>query len=451
MLRLLLVSFIFFQAAWLRSPPSSPELAHRSTPLSSIDPSCKDFSDLEPLIGLIGDAHIVQLGELSHGDGGAFLARTRLVKFLHERMGFDLLVFESGFFECRDVAALLGSSMPLGDTLRRGVYPVWRLSAQMQPLFEYIRETASTARPLTLAGFDPQFSAADSAQRIVEVITPILAECRGKSRSEELRKRLDEVAEACSGAGAVKIDDSRHRLNEEMFMELRRALTVPTLRFRATTSPHHREWLGRVVENLAAMERSIHVRGKAPPFDPGRISEYTRHPQVIHAGNIRNRAMAENLAWLLEHTARGRKTIVWAANNHVAYKHKTTALSPLPGNNDKPAIEPAGLHHRRALGARVFTLLSIVHEGSWAAPTIRREDKYIWQSGEYPSSEPTSLAHALHELGLKHAVVDVRGLEQLFTERQSLFGDDPVRMDEFADAVLFFDTMIPSTPIRSTE
>jgi len=26
-----------------------------------------------------------------------------------------------------------------------------------------------------------------------------------------------------------------------------------------------------------------------------------------------------------------------------------------------------------------------------------------------------------------------------------------VRMDEFADAVLFFDTMIPSTPIRSNE
>ena len=199
------------------------------------------------------------------------------------------------------------------------------------------------------------------------------------------------------------------------------------------------------------MERSIHVRGKAPPFDPSKMSEYTRHPQVIHARNIRNRAMAENLAWLLEHTARGQKTIVWAANNHVAYKSKTTALSPLPGNDDIAAIEPAGLHHRRALGARVFTLLSIVHEGSWAAPSVRRKDKYIWQSGEYPASEATSLARALHELGLKHAVVDVRGLEQLVTERQSLFGDDPVRMDEFTDAVLFFDTMTPSTPIRSNE
>ncbi len=50
-----------------------------------------DFSDLAPLAAAIGDARIVQLGETTHGDGAAFLAKVRLVKFLHQHHGFDVL------------------------------------------------------------------------------------------------------------------------------------------------------------------------------------------------------------------------------------------------------------------------------------------------------------------------------------------------------------------------
>ncbi|MGH9894114.1 MAG: erythromycin esterase family protein, partial [bacterium] len=64
----------------------------------SIDPADEDFKDLEPLIKAIGSARVVQLGEPSHGAGSSFAAKARLIKFLHRRMGFDVVAWESGLY-----------------------------------------------------------------------------------------------------------------------------------------------------------------------------------------------------------------------------------------------------------------------------------------------------------------------------------------------------------------
>jgi hypothetical protein len=65
----------------------------------TVDPADEDFRDLEPLKKMIGDARIVMLGEISHGDGTTMLAKSRLVRFLHQQMDFDVLVFESGLYD----------------------------------------------------------------------------------------------------------------------------------------------------------------------------------------------------------------------------------------------------------------------------------------------------------------------------------------------------------------
>src|SRR5262245_18307844 len=66
------------RAVWLKG---------HMAPLMSIDPAVDDFSDLEPIRLTIADARIVQLSEQSHGDGATYHARTRLVKFLHQKCG----------------------------------------------------------------------------------------------------------------------------------------------------------------------------------------------------------------------------------------------------------------------------------------------------------------------------------------------------------------------------
>lgn len=47
---------------------------------------------------ILEDKRIVFLGELSHGDGSSRLEKIRLIKFLHDSLGFEVLLSESDFF-----------------------------------------------------------------------------------------------------------------------------------------------------------------------------------------------------------------------------------------------------------------------------------------------------------------------------------------------------------------
>src|SRR5215213_5512907 len=70
----------------------------RTVRVMSIGPDSTSFADLTTIGDAIGDARIVMLGEQDHGDAPTFLAKTRLIKYLHEQKGFDVLAFEEDFF-----------------------------------------------------------------------------------------------------------------------------------------------------------------------------------------------------------------------------------------------------------------------------------------------------------------------------------------------------------------
>lgn len=54
------------------------------------------FQDLEMLKPLLQDKRFVFLGESSHGVAEFNLAKTRLIQFLHQELGYNVLAFESG-------------------------------------------------------------------------------------------------------------------------------------------------------------------------------------------------------------------------------------------------------------------------------------------------------------------------------------------------------------------
>ena len=101
--------------------PEGPELLARTVAFHTIDASNEDFSDLEPLVKLIGSSRVVQLSENNHGEGSSFRARSRMIKFLHQRMQFDVIVFESPFGALRDVNDALSSRAPMDAVLAKGV------------------------------------------------------------------------------------------------------------------------------------------------------------------------------------------------------------------------------------------------------------------------------------------------------------------------------------------
>jgi erythromycin esterase len=134
-------------------PPLTATWVKQNTrPIRSL--SSTDYSDLQFLKPLLKGKSIVQLGESGHGVAEFNLAKVRMIKFLHQEMGFDVIAFESSFYECYRANQQIAEK-PVSDVLRNCLVPVWH-TREVLPLFEYIRETKQRPNPLALTGFDVQ-------------------------------------------------------------------------------------------------------------------------------------------------------------------------------------------------------------------------------------------------------------------------------------------------------
>ena len=143
-------------------------IKENSVSFRTVDPTDDDFSDLAGLKEMIADARIVQLGEQSHGDGTCFETKIRLIKFLHQEMGFDVLAFESGLYDCRRAWQAFEDGESSQAAAAQGVFAIWTQSKQTEELWKYLGSQANSESPLELCGFDCQFTASASREDLLE-------------------------------------------------------------------------------------------------------------------------------------------------------------------------------------------------------------------------------------------------------------------------------------------
>jgi erythromycin esterase len=145
-------------------PPPSPwnvYAAQHCSPLSTLDMTTADTSDLAFLGPVLQGKTLVALGESGHGVAEFSQAKARLIKYLHEVQGFDVLVFESSILSCYQAQQEM-ASQPASKVLDDAIFQVWSTQDVLQ-LFQYVQSTQATANPLVLAGMDVQLTTRNEA------------------------------------------------------------------------------------------------------------------------------------------------------------------------------------------------------------------------------------------------------------------------------------------------
>jgi erythromycin esterase len=280
-----------------------------------------DFSDLAFLDKEVAGKRIVQLGESSHGTREFNLMKVRLIKYMHEKLGYDVLAFESSLIACHlQNKELPSTALTPKEMTRRCTFPVWQ-TEEVSELFRYVKSTQTTAKPLQIAGFDIQYSGElDQADPVVEwmlSLTNTVDPNTSATVSTALRRILS-IAQSSDNA-AISITTTAAPILE--------LLKSGAARASADKRP---DFETAMLALKALQDRHTYV------------VEYTRD------GNdqkTRERGMADALTGLAEKVYPNAKIMTWAHNAHIAAHVEFY-----------PRVQPMGAYLKQTWGDQLFTL-----------------------------------------------------------------------------------------------
>lgn len=422
-----------------QTPPAPSDertrwLLSSGVPMRSGDPADADLSDLMPLKEAIGGARIVLLGEQSHGDGATFLMKCRLVKFLHEAMGFDVLAWESGLYDCREMEAALHRDIPLQEAISRGIFTIWGVSRQVRPVFEYARSTHGGTNPLEMAGFDCQFSAASSKETFPKKLVGFLDGAGPSALSPEERRTLSSAFDL---QALMKMSPEERLPYKDLVGRLPQIIEKNRPALESAHGSREISYWDRTARNLGSLYDMLEV------LAAGKLAKASDN-------NSRDRAMGETLVWLANEHYRGRKIIVWAASFHNMWRGSEIETG-VPGLDYK-SLRTMGDEVLEKLGDDAYSIAFTAYQGGSGMA-----HRPASEARELPTAGKDSLEEAFHGTGQKFMFLDLRRLrnDPHHWIRQGIvarpLGYSPMKTDwtRHFDAVIFTDVMEPSTRIES--
>jgi erythromycin esterase-like protein len=263
-----------------------------------------DMDALEPLLDKIGNAHIVMLGEASHGTHEYYTWRAYITRRLIEEKGFNFIAVEGDWPDCyrvnRYVKGYEANEKRSADVLHTfNRWPTWMWANHEMAVFTKWLKSFNASLPATkkvgFYGLD--------VYSLWESLDSIMAYLR---KHDPAALRIAEEALRCfepfskhEGIGYAKasrfVPDLCQNEVVEMLREIREKLP--------TFNTDH--------ENVFNLEQNARVVANA--------EEYYRTMVMggPHSWNLRDKHMADTLDHLMEFHGPDAKVVVWAHNTHI--------------------------------------------------------------------------------------------------------------------------------------
>ncbi|MGD0049020.1 MAG: erythromycin esterase family protein [Bryobacteraceae bacterium] len=358
---------------WFSENPAPDEvlawLKANAIRLASVQPG-SSFADMAPLLARLKDARVVAMGEATHGTREFQQFKHRMLEFLVENLGFTVFGIEANWPESLSVNeyVLGGKSDPV-DGLGFRVWQTEEVLEMVRWMRQYNQDPAH-ARKLKFYGFDMQ--------------TPGLAE----SNVLEYLRRVDpEYRETAAQTFAVLGSWGENQVYENASAEVKRRTAASPAAMLGRFDERKREYIRRSSQDEFAMARQNMAIVKQAEVKIGNQNELGRAS--------RDRAMAENVKWILDQEPPGTKMMLWAHNGHVAAEGETHP--------------PMGAHLREIFGERAVLCGFVFEEGGFRAVDMATNATTNFSVGPAPRG---SLDATLAATGLPLFAVDLRHLPE---------------------------------------
>ena len=267
-------------------PPDPPAiwLARHAIPLATTE-AVGGLDDLAPLAGIVGSAHVVGLGDATHGTHEFFTLKLRTLQFLVQNMGFDVLAMEGSFPQFERINAYVqGGSGDIRQLLKPQAgetgYWFWQTD-EFVAVIEWMRNfnmtRGSNRPPIEIVGADVY---------------------DGKTAANMVLSYLNGVDPAEASTAAQTYDQC-----------------VTT--FQSSPCPDLRVRTMAITQQIAAKESDYVAKSSPRAFaDAVHASTVITQWGLINT-YLRDSYMADNVAWARDHRGSAHKVLYWAHDEHV--------------------------------------------------------------------------------------------------------------------------------------
>jgi len=407
---ILLISGIFLQSfAHCNAPPknnTNDRIVQNAIEVRSISPEDTDFSDLAGLKKAIGDAHIVLLGEQTHGGGTTYSAKVRLVKFLHQEMNFEVMAFESGMYDCAKIYKQIQLGGFMEKEVQNSMFYMYANSTEVKPLFSYMDAQKNMKTPLLFTGMDSQHTGEKSQTSLVIDLKNYLDKNGSKNtegKSWELFNR--KVTDIIAMNRQVTEED---KASFYQFLDVLKA-EIKEMNSEDQYFPENSGFWLQILKSIESQAKRYW----------GTIEDMDR-----------DRQMADNMSWLINNPFKGKKVIVWAHNFHIA-----RGMDP---------ILPMGYFLKKEYKDKMYAIGFTGYDGAFINFVTAKES-------EITKPSKKSIEQAIKNIGWKYAMLDFRNLsedeawlQQPQKGRLVNFNEQTAIFPNIFDGIFYIETTIPT-------
>ena len=287
------------------------------------------FKDMEPLKKVVGDAHVVALGEATHGTREFFQFKHRMLEFLVSEMGFTVFGIEASYPESLAVNdyVLHGTGDP-AKALAGMYFWTWD-TEEVLDMIRWMRrynEDPAHIRKVKFYGFDMQFASV-AVQRVLSYVHKVDPAYEEKAKEAIAPMKGEKFA----------------RLPQDKKKAMAQGIEILLKRFDDNRS----EYVAKSsAEEWTLMRQHLRIIQQC---------EANQESYTSGGANLRDRFMAENVQWIVNNEGPGTKAVIWAHNGHVSFDGEGYSYGPM------------GSFLKKALGKDLLVMGFAFDQGSFQA------------------------------------------------------------------------------------